>query len=766
MSALPSIVFYIIPLLSSAGLALSSWQRSTREARPFSYLMIAIAAWSLFHTLSVADPTVEGTLFWAQVQYVGIVAVSPCWLWFALAYANRWERVRQPARALLIIPPILSLAAVLTNQWHQLWWTSVTRDLTRPFVAIAVTRGPLFWIHTAYSYTYVLLGLGVFIYAMLGARLLYRNQARLVIIGALFPVVGNIAHLLGLQVRAVDDPTPFLFGAAGLFMYLAMRNYRLLDLSPIAQREVFEDMPDGMLVLDQQGTIATINLAAARLLNIQPDAWLGRPASELIGGSALAQALHPLLAPDASSATLVVSVGGETDQRVVEARRRPLILGQSNSGVLLLLCDMTERAAIEQQLARRVTELTLLNQIASAANAATQTADLLPRIADQIISAVSWDRIMIGILQPDRMTLQIAVDQATQAGETYAGTYVAEPQFGLIFEIMRAGETRILKRHDSAVAATPTATAMHELGFDTMLVVPLYQRREPLGVLGVGYRSAQAIAAVDMHLYQMVGQLIADAITRARLYDAANEASALKSAFLATVSHELRTPLTSIIGYADMLEHGVFGALPERVAEPLGHVRHSGQMLLRMINDILDFSKMEAGHFTIECYPVDLSTVIRSVAGTLRPQIYERGLELELMLAPELPLVYANSSRLEQVLTNLLANAIKFTERGTITVATTYSNERVHLSVRDTGIGIAPDDLGSLFQPFQQLDNQLTRRFGGTGLGLAISKRLVELMDGALLVTSMPGAGTTFTCELRVAGVEALREMAVNGITA
>jgi signal transduction histidine kinase len=178
-------------------------------------------------------------------------------------------------------------------------------------------------------------------------------------------------------------------------------------------------------------------------------------------------------------------------------------------------------------------------------------------------------------------------------------------------------------------------------------------------------------------------------------------------------------------------------------------------MLLQLINDLLDFSKIEAGHLNIDLYPVDVATVVRSVAGTLQPQITARNLRLELDLAPDLPLVYANSGRLEQVLTNLVANAIKFTERGSIRVRTRHGDDRVRIVVEDSGIGIAPEQLGQIFEPFHQIDNQLTRRFGGTGLGLAIARRLIELMDGTLTAESTPGAGSTFMCELPAVPVQA-----------
>jgi signal transduction histidine kinase len=222
------------------------------------------------------------------------------------------------------------------------------------------------------------------------------------------------------------------------------------------------------------------------------------------------------------------------------------------------------------------------------------------------------------------------------------------------------------------------------------------------------------------------------------------------SAFLARVSHELRTPMTSIIGFAELLERGLYGELPARALEALLHVRRNSRTMLRLINDILDFAKIEAGHFTIELAPVDLSAVVHDVADMLEPQLRERGLELKLELG-ELPLVFGNHERLEQVLTNLAANAIKFTDEGSITIRASHNGRRVCFCVIDTGIGIAPELQEQLFQEFWQVDNEHAQRYPGSGLGLAISRHLMDLMGGSLTVESSLGGGSTFRGDLAAA---------------
>jgi signal transduction histidine kinase len=239
---------------------------------------------------------------------------------------------------------------------------------------------------------------------------------------------------------------------------------------------------------------------------------------------------------------------------------------------------------------------------------------------------------------------------------------------------------------------------------------------------------------------------------RTRLYDEVRQADQLKAAFLASVSHELRTPLTSIIGYVDMLQKGIYGEPSERMRDPLVYMRQSSMALLRMINDILDFSRAQAGHLKVELQPTNLLNCVANVVGQLRPQLAERGLGFELDVPTGLPPVRANPARLEQVLTNLLSNAVKFTERGQISVCAAQIGETVRLQVRDTGVGIAPEDQALIFQEFRRVETP-GRRVGGTGLGLAISRRILELMGATITVESALGEGSTFTIELPVAGV-------------
>jgi signal transduction histidine kinase/FixJ family two-component response regulator len=257
-------------------------------------------------------------------------------------------------------------------------------------------------------------------------------------------------------------------------------------------------------------------------------------------------------------------------------------------------------------------------------------------------------------------------------------------------------------------------------------------------ILGVITASCLPIAAMMAEHSQLKQSLLA-----ARLQ--AEAASQAKSNFLAVVSHEVRTPLNGILGMAQIMGAGPLDPVQ---AERLQIVRRSGEMLLAILNDVLDLAKIEAGKIELEVIEFDLGQTLAATVACFAPLAAVKGVRFDVDIATAEGIYRGDPTRVRQIVSNLISNALKFTEAGSVSLSATYGEGSLRLSVADTGIGIATDKLDQLFSRFFQADQSMTRRFGGTGLGLAICRDLANLMGGDIEVQSQVGAGSTFTANL------------------
>ncbi len=238
-----------------------------------------------------------------------------------------------------------------------------------------------------------------------------------------------------------------------------------------------------------------------------------------------------------------------------------------------------------------------------------------------------------------------------------------------------------------------------------------------------------------------------------RAMEQAEAANRAKSEFLANMSHEIRTPMNAILGFAQLMQES---ELSKRQRAHLDSVQRAARALLRILNDILDYSKIEAGRLDVEVAPFDLPELLAGVEDLFSFQVADKGLQLEVRIDPTLPsALLGDATRLRQVLVNLVGNALKFTESGCIEVDIARSSQSgsdlvLAVAVRDTGIGMSPEQQSRIFSAFSQADTSITRRFGGSGLGLSISRQLVELMGGVLSVDSQLGQGSTFRFTVRI----------------
>ena len=288
--------------------------------------------------------------------------------------------------------------------------------------------------------------------------------------------------------------------------------------------------------------------------------------------------------------------------------------------------------------------------------------------------------------------------------------------------------------------------------------IPLLRQGTPNGAILWAYRDARTFTRAESGLMYSIASLAEQALERAMLFEAEREARAAaelangtKTRFLAMMSHELRTPLNAIVGYADLMAHGVLESLTPQQQGYIERIRGSATFLAQIIHEILAFSQLEAGREEVFLEEIDARDVVRAAAEMVRPMTLAGGLELDVALPEQAVPITSDRRKLTQIVLNLMSNAVKFTERGSVAVSLETQGEHVLVRVRDTGVGIPHEAISRVFDPFTQVDSSPTRRQGGTGLGLTVAAQLARLLGGRIEATSEPGRGSTFTVTLPLA---------------
>ncbi len=430
---------------------------------------------------------------------------------------------------------------------------------------------------------------------------------------------------------------------------------------------------------------------------------------------------------------------------------------QGEPSILTTFADITDRIRAQEDAARRAAEL------ATVAEISTKTATTLD--PDQLLQLVTD-------LTKERFGLYHAhiylVDEAAgtlllTAGAGDVGRQLVAERHAIPLDAQRSLVARAA-RERTAVIVNDVRSEPDFLPNPLLpetrseMAVPLIVGEQVLGVFDVQSETAGYFTEREANIYTTLAAQVGVALQNARLYAEQTatvmqlrELDRLKSSFLANMSHELRTPLNSILGFADVIAEGLDGPLTEPMKTDLQLIQKNGQHLLHLINDVLDMAKIEAGKLNLQSERFRLHEVLDEVLSITSPLASEKALSLFIEDESDQEVeVFADRTRIRQVMLNLVNNALKFTEKGKISICATRQEERVLIRVRDTGVGIPPDKLEAIFEEFAQVDPSPTRKVGGTGLGLPISRRLVDMHGGRMWAESagVPGEGSTFYVEL------------------
>ncbi len=445
--------------------------------------------------------------------------------------------------------------------------------------------------------------------------------------------------------------------------------------------------------------------------------------------------------------------------------------------VLVSMLDITDRKRAEAEREQLLTaeraarkRIEQLQTVTAALVDAVTVEDVADRVVETVRATTTAKSATLALLSSDGSEFEvIRMMGLPEAAIAKWRRFPVDPGLPST-EAVQTGEPVFLRSLDEIRERFPKLVdSAREHGFAAAAVLPLAVAGTRVGTLGLNYATAQPFDSGKRAYLATVAQQCAQALERARLFEAeraaraeserarrdadaaratAEDASRAKSDFLATMSHELRTPLNAIIGYQNLLADGVTGPVSDTQRRQLDRIGASAHHLLMLIDEVLTLSRVEAGKESVHVEPVDVAVILDEAGSIIEPLAKQKGLEFQVIEPASAVRMQTDGGKLRQALLNLLSNAVKFTGRGSVTLRASVDGDAVVFEVRDSGIGIAAEHCERIFEPFWQVEASTTRTVPGTGLGLAVTRRIATLLGGTVSVQSAVGEGSTFTIRL------------------
>jgi signal transduction histidine kinase len=516
-------------------------------------------------------------------------------------------------------------------------------------------------------------------------------------------------------------------------------------------RAIIEHNADAIVVIGVEGFILFANNAAARLFGQTREELLGRPFG------------FPVVAGETVELDLIRhGAGVVVEMRVVESE------WEGQIACIASLRDITERKRAEQDARRLIQEQAAraaAEESAGRFRLLAESSAVLTSSLDFASTLSALPRLFVGTLADWAVVYELEDGHLRRLDAAHRDPAKADlidalrvhpvgPE-GLqpVLEVLRSRKPMLVEDVSPDWLGHNAQDPRHlellrALRIESLMILPLFARDRAYGAIKlVSADTGRRFNKEDLALAQDIASRAALALDNARLYQEAQKANQSKSHFLAVISHDLRTPLNSILGYSELLTMGIPDKLADGSRQHVERVRTSAAHLLYLIDELLAYARLESRNEEVHAADVDVRDIVQQVSEVMQPLAAERNLRFEANL-PESTMISTDPDKLRQVLLNLVSNAVKYTKHGEVELQTATEKGRILFRVRDTGVGIAQENLEQIFEPFWQVDVTQRSHANGTGLGLSVVKVLLLLLGGQITVESVLGKGTTFTVSL------------------
>jgi PAS domain S-box-containing protein len=714
--ALPLFVSGVIPVVLIYYITRSDF---TSTKKLFAFLLGTVSFWSFCYAMELLSGDVATLTFWHKMTYIGIVLTPVAWLLFAFEYTGRIKWVNSKYITFLLFLPLVHIILLWTNDFHHLFWESVQVKTSNDLLALFTTSGPFFWSHTLYSYILILFGMFLFSLFLIRFHTFYRRQAFLLFVGVLSPFIGNIFIVSGLLTLPLDyDVTPLLFMITGITFTLGIFRCRFLYVSPVARHTIFDKITDAIFVINNDKRIVDFNVSATRIVKeyipqFSAETIIGKDIATVFSG--FPEIIRFFTLGDETLAEM--NLGDSKDKKILNIQLVPLDDPQEDfSGWILLLKDITSLKRTEQMLVE----------------------------SEEMYRAFIDSTDDMAFLKDDQLRYVI-VNRAN-------ADFFGKPEKDIIgktdFDLMPGTSAKGCSQSDHQALTSDTAVVSEETVDNRIYETKKFRIRLKSGRYGVGgfirdiTKQRMLINELqDAHqlLYTINREL------ERKVKDRTAEVEKLlhqKDEFVNQLGHDLKTPLTPIIALIPVINDYLDDP---KVQELFKVVRRNANYMKDLVNQTIELAKLNSSHVEFNFEEVHLNTLIDEVISNNYYMLSEQHITASNNVH-DLYYVHGDHLRLGEVFTNLLTNAMKYMKKegGEITIDATQDTTKVTVSVRDSGIGMTPDQLSHIFEEFYKAD-QSRHDLHSAGLGLTICERIIKKHGGDIWVESPgPGKGSTF----------------------